>query len=83
LEVIQPCFLVVDIATVAEGIRFTEGICKRTAGGKNVTPSVVGILDNGSVGRIDNRKRIALWVSDVAASTVLMMLQYQIKSWLF
>lgn len=61
LQVIEPSFVIVVIATVAQGV--DAGHC--AGAGEQITPCVVGISRNGSTGGCDQFDNIALQVQDV------------------
>ena len=48
LQVVQPCFGIVDIAAVAEGVHLAQGGGEGAGGGKDIAVIVMGIL-GGSV----------------------------------
>ena len=62
LAVVQLGVGIVDVAAVAEGVLDTEGTCHGSGDTQNVTPGVVGVLNNGSTGGIQDGSHIALKV---------------------
>ena len=64
-EIVQPGFLVVDVAAVAEGVEFAEGSGQGAGGGEGFTPGVVGVGDDLSAGAVDEGDDVALQVMDV------------------
>ena len=58
-------FLVVDVATVAQGVVGTEGGCHASGGGNGVTPGIVGVLDNRRAGAVQNGDHVTLQVRHV------------------
>ena len=64
-EIIQPCFFVEHIPSIAEGVQFTEGSGQGAGGGEGLTPSVVGVGDDFRAGIIDEGDDVALQVMDV------------------
>ena len=58
--------MVVDVAAVAEGVLGTEGRCEGAAHGKDVTPCVIGVSNNGiPVGTVHQSDYVTLQVLDV------------------
>ena len=57
--------MVVDVASIAEGIQGAKGVCHGAVGGENVAPGIVGIGHDGRSGGIQDRRYIALEVGNV------------------
>ena len=64
-EIVQPGFLVVDVAAVAEGVEFAEGSGQGAGGGEGFAPGVVGVGDDFGPGIVDEGDDVALQVMDV------------------
>ena len=76
LEVVQPSFVVVDVATIAEGVEGAEGGGEVAGGGEGVAPGVVGEAVSSAAGgaalRLDrSRHRTALCLLSLSFSSVL------------
>ena len=65
LEVVQPGFGVVDIATIAEGVEGAEGGGEVTCYGEGVAPGVVGVGDDGCAGCAQDGGHITLEVRHI------------------
>ena len=65
LEIIESRFMVVDIATVAEGIEGAEGGSHGMGNVNAVAPGVVGVGYNLCTGAVQNRNNITLQVGGV------------------
>ena len=71
LEIIQAGFGIVDIATVAEGVIFAEGIGKVTGSGQDITPSIVGILNNSYTGVVQDSNHITLQIGNIVVNSAV------------
>ena len=65
LEVVEACFLVVDVAAVAEGVGLAEGRGQRAGGGQYLAPGVIGISHHLIAGSICQTQYITLRVFQV------------------
>jgi len=65
LQVVEAGFGVVDIATVAEGVMGTEGVCLCSGDVQELAPGVVGVGDYGAVVCVADFYDVALEVGDV------------------
>ena len=64
--------MVVDVATVAEGVGFAESGCHGAGGGLERAPCVVDVIDDGSAGGVDDFDYITLYIGNVViGSTVI------------
>ena len=65
LEVVQPGFGIVDVATVAQGVQDAEGGSEVAGGGEGVTPGVVGVGDDGCAAGAQDGSYITLQVRHI------------------
>ena len=73
LEIIEAGFVVVDVAAVAEGIIYTQRVCHTTAGGKDITPSVVCVANYFCAFIIQNGKDIAKGVGHIIVVIIIIL----------
>ena len=65
LQIVQPCFRVVDVPAVAQGVLFAEGGGHCTGGAQQIAPCVVGVGHDARAAGIDKAGHVALCVLDV------------------
>ena len=65
--------MIPDVATVAEWVIQSEGVCHSAGDRQRITPGVVGIGDDGRAIRIEDRNDITLNIGgvDVAGTVVI------------
>ena len=65
VQVVQPCFGVIDVPAIAQGIRGAEGGSHGAVGGHGRTPGVVGVGHHLGAAGIDKTGDIALGIFQV------------------
>ena len=65
LEVVEPCFLIIDIAPVPEGVLPAEGVSQGTGAGEGIAPGVIGVFDDDLAGIVGDGDNVALGVVEV------------------
>jgi len=68
LEVVQLGLSVVDIATVAEGVIFTQGASTASGGGENVAPGIVGISYQLITALVNDTDNVALEIRHIVVT---------------
>ena len=62
LKVVEPRFLIIDIAPVPEGVLLTEGVGQGTGAGEGIAPGVIGVFDDDLAGIVGDGDNVALGV---------------------
>ena len=62
LEVVKPGFLVIDIASVPEGVLPAEGVGQGAGAGEGIAPGVIGVFDHDLAGIVGDGDNVALGV---------------------
>ena len=70
LEIVQSCFGIVIIPTIAEGVRFAYGIRLRAADAHQLTPAVVDIADDLGSAAVEDADDIPLTIADIVILAV-------------
>ena len=65
MEVVQSGFLIVDIATVAQGVQCAKGRCEGAGDRKELAPGVVNIIHNCRAGSVADTDNVALQIGDI------------------
>ena len=79
LEIVQACFFIINIATIAERVQFADCECA-VVFGKHIAPRIVGILCDCFAVFINDFGNIALQVFDIEIrSTVALNRHYFAK----
>ena len=65
LKVVEPRFLIIDIAPVPEGVLLAEGVGQGTGAGEGIAPGVIGVFDDDLAGIVGDGDDVALGVVEV------------------
>ena len=71
LEIIQPGFSIVDVATVAQRVHLPQGIRHTSGDGKDVTPCIVGILHDSSSAGVQDGDNITLQILHIVIDGII------------
>ena len=70
-QIIQFCLIVVDIATIAQRIVYTEGGCHCAGGAQKVAPGIVNIAYHLFTRAIQNADYITLNVGNIIVDSII------------